>query len=236
MSSYAPLFAVIGVMLFWVVLGLAGLARSHDARLVFRVLFPLGSIAGAIPAAAGLAGISGTPAALVLPLGLPGLPFHLRLDPLSSFFLLLLGFAAAGISMSSAAYFRKTENIKPGLIGLQYHLFLASMLAVCLADDAYFFLVAWETMALSSYFLVITDHKLPEVRRAGFLYLLIAHLGAISILLCFGVMQNNAGEYTFELMRAARLSDFWATVVFLLALTGFGAKAGFLPLHIWLPE
>src|SRR6185436_14413835 len=97
MSSYAPLFAVIGVMLFWVVLGLAGLARSHDARLVFRVLFPLGSIAGAI-LAAGLAGISGTPAALVLPLGLPGLPFHLRLDPLSSFFLLLLGFAAAGIS------------------------------------------------------------------------------------------------------------------------------------------
>jgi hydrogenase-4 component B len=236
MSFCAPLFAVIGVMLFWVVLGLVGLARNDDARLVFRILFPLGSIAGAVLAAAGLAGMSATPIALVLPLGLPGLPFHLRLDPLSSFFLALLGLAAAGISMYAAAYFRKSENIKPGLIGLQYHLFLASMLAVCLADDAYFFLVAWETMALSSYFLVITDHKVPEVRRAGFLYLLIAHLGAISILLCFGVMQNNAGEYTFELMRAARLSDFWATVVFVLALAGFGAKAGFLPLHIWLPE
>ena len=236
MSFDAPLFAAIGVMLFWVALGLAGVARSDDERFVFRILFPLGSIAGAALAAIGLAGMSQAPAALVLPLGLPDLPFHLRLDPLSSFFLALLGLAAAGISMYSAAYFSKTETIKPGLVGLQYHLFLASMLAVCLADDAYFFLVAWETMALSSYFLVITDHKVPEVRRAGFLYLLIAHLGAISILLCFGVMQNTAGEYTFELMRSARLSDFWATVVFLLALAGFGAKAGFLPLHVWLPE
>ena len=236
MSFDAPLFAAIGVMLFWVALGLVGVARSDDERFVFRILFPLGSIAGAALAAIGLAGMSQAPAALVLPLGLPDLPFHLRLDPLSSFFLALLGLAAAGISMYSAAYFSKTETIKPGLVGLQYHLFLASMLAVCLADDAYFFLVAWETMALSSYFLVITDHKVPEVRRAGFLYLLIAHLGAISILLCFGVMQNTAGEYTFELMRSARLSDFWATVVFLLALAGFGAKAGFLPLHVWLPE
>ena len=236
MSFDAPLFAAIGVMLFWFALGLAGLARSDDERFVFRILFPLGSIAGAALAAVGLAGMSQAPAALVLPLGLPDLPFHLRLDALSSFFLALLGLAAAGISMYSAAYFSKTETIKPGLIGLQYHLFLASMLAVCLADDAYFFMVAWETMALSSYFLVITDHKVPEVRRAGFLYLLIAHLGAISILLCFGVMQNTAGEYTFELMRSARLSDFWATVVFLLALAGFGAKAGFLPLHVWLPE
>src|SRR6266850_4808600 len=236
MSFYAPLFAAIGVMLFWFALGLAGLARGGDERFVFRFLFPLGSIAGAVLAAAGLAGLSQAPAALVLPLGLPDLPFHLRLDPLSSFFLALLGLAAAGISMFSAAYFRKTEVIRPGLFGLQYHLFLASMLAVCLADDAYFFMVAWETMALSSYFLVTTDHKAPEIRRAGFLYLLIAHLGAISILLCFGVMQNTAGEYTFELMRGARLSDFWATAVFLLALAGFGAKAGFVPLHIWLPE
>ena len=236
MSFYAPLFAAIGVMLFWFALGLAGLARGGDERFVFRFLFPLGSIGGAVLAAAGLAGLSQAPAALVLPLGLPDLPFHLRLDPLSSFFLALLGLAAAGISMFSAAYFRKTEVIRPGLFGLQYHLFLASMLAVCLADDAYFFMVAWETMALSSYFLVTTDHKVPEIRRAGFLYLLIAHLGAISILLCFGVMQNTAGEYTFELMRGARLSDFWATAVFLLALAGFGAKAGFVPLHIWLPE
>jgi formate hydrogenlyase subunit 3/multisubunit Na+/H+ antiporter MnhD subunit len=119
---------------------------------------------------------------------------------------------------------------------LEYHLFLASMAWVLLADDAYFFMVTWETMALSSYFLVTTDHDLPDTRRAGFLYLLMAHIGAIAILLAFGVMQDGHGDYTFAAMRAGRLDAFWASVAFLLALFGFGAKAGLLPLHAWLPE
>src|SRR5204863_139494 len=75
---------------------------------------------------------------------------------------------------------------------------------------------------------------------AGFLYLLLAHLGAIGVLLCFGVMQGAGGiaggGYTFAAMRAKPLDPFWASVVFLLALFGFGAKAGMLPLHAWLPE
>ncbi|MBI4293291.1 MAG: hydrogenase 4 subunit B, partial [Betaproteobacteria bacterium] len=121
-------------------------------------------------------------------------------------------------------------------IGLEYHLFLASMAFVIVADDAYLFMVAWETMALASYFLVTTDHKLPAVRRAGFLYLLVAHLGAIAILLCFGVMSGGKGDYTFDALRAAELKPLWATVAFLLAFFGFGAKAGMIPLHAWLPE
>src|SRR5579872_1995552 len=119
---------------------------------------------------------------------------------------------------------------------LQYHLFLASMGLVLLADDAYAFMVAWETMALSSYFLVTAQHGLPEIRRAGFLYLLIAHLGALTILLSFGVMQGGSWHFTFDAMREAHLSPQWASVAFLLALAGFGAKAGLVPLHVWLPE
>ena len=119
---------------------------------------------------------------------------------------------------------------------LQYHLFLASMGFVLLADDAYAFMVAWETMALSSYFLVTTQHGLPEIRRAGFLYLLIAHVGAIAILLSFGVLQGGSWQFTFDAMRGAHLTPFWAAVAFLLALFGFGAKAGLVPLHVWLPE
>jgi formate hydrogenlyase subunit 3/multisubunit Na+/H+ antiporter MnhD subunit len=119
---------------------------------------------------------------------------------------------------------------------LQYHLFLASMGFVLLADDAYAFMVAWETMALSSYFLVTTQHGIPEIRRAGFLYLLIAHVGAIAILLSFGVMQGGSWQFTFDAMRSAHLAPPWATVAFLLALFGFGAKAGLVPLHVWLPE
>jgi formate hydrogenlyase subunit 3/multisubunit Na+/H+ antiporter MnhD subunit len=190
-------------------------------------------------AAIALTSLDGAPNVAVLPLGLPDLPFHLRLDALSAFFLFVLGAAAIGISLYSAGYFRTMEEGKLGLLCFEYHVFLASMALVFLADDAYLFMVAWETMALSSYFLVTTDHDQPEVRRAGFLYLLIAHVGAIAILMCFGLMQGGGGGhggYTFGAMRDANLDIFWASIAFFLALFGFGAKAGILPLHAWLPE
>jgi formate hydrogenlyase subunit 3/multisubunit Na+/H+ antiporter MnhD subunit len=107
---------------------------------------------------------------------------------------------------------------------------------VMLADDAYAFMVMWELMALSSFFLVTANHTIPDIRRAGYLYLLVAHVGAIAVLLAFGVLQAGTGDYTFANMRAQSLTPFWASVAFLLALFGFGAKAGIVPLHIWLPE
>src|SRR5574339_1315487 len=97
-------------------------------------------------------------------------------------------------------------------------------------------MVSGELMALCWYFLVTTNHRIPEIQRAGYLYLLIAHVGAIAILLCFGVLQANTGDYTFANMRAQDLSPFWGSIAFLLALLGFGAKAGLLPVHVWLPE
>ncbi|MGH8629515.1 MAG: hydrogenase 4 subunit B [Burkholderiales bacterium] len=232
----AALFVAIGVMVFWLALAIAGVARGADERLTFRVLFPLGAVGGVLLIVCGVGGLSAAPSGLVLPLGLPALPFHFRLDPLSSFFLALLGIASTAVSQFSAGYFRRGNVVSPGLTCFQYHLFLAAMVAVFLADDGYVFMVAWETMALASYFLVTTEHRVAQIRRAGFLYLVVAHIGAVAILLAFGVMQNGAGDYTFATMRAAPVSGFWATVVFLLALFGFGAKAGFLPLHVWLPE
>ena len=151
-------------------------------------------------------------------------------------FCCLLGAASAGISVFAAGYFRRGQGTAPGLMCLQYHVFLASMGLVLLANDAYAFMVAWETMALSSYFLVTTQHGLAEIRRAGFLYLLIAHVGAIAILLSFGVMQGGSWQFTFDAMRGAHLAPQWAATAFLLALFGFGAKAGLVPLHVWLPE
>ena len=92
------------------------------------------------------------------------------------------------------------------------------MAVVILADDAYLFMVAWETMALSSYFLVTSQHRIPDIRRAGFLYLIMAHVGAICILLSFGVLQGGSWQFTFDAMRGASLTPFWATTAFLLAL------------------
>ncbi|MBZ0093086.1 MAG: hydrogenase 4 subunit B [Sulfuricellaceae bacterium] len=236
MQSVLPIDLVSIAILCWLALGFLGLALQRKPQLITAFVFPAGAAVALLLAAAALGALSGPDSVAVLPLGLPDLPFHLRLDPLSAFFLLLLGAVSLGISFYSAGYFRTMEGGTLGLLCLEYHVFLASMALVFLADDAYLFMVAWETMALSSYFLVTTDHKVPEIRRAGFLYLLVAHVGAIAILMCFGVMQGGHGDYSFATMRHAHLTPFWASATFLLALFGFGAKAGVLPLHIWLPE
>ncbi|MBI3900366.1 MAG: hydrogenase 4 subunit B [Gammaproteobacteria bacterium] len=232
----SPIVWFLAVALFWFALGVLGLARSRSILYIGRMLFPLGAVGGLVLAAVAFGAIASTPETLVLPIGLPDLPFHLRADALTCFFLLLLGTVAAGISIFAAGYFRAGTGSTPGLLCLQYHMFLASMTLVLLADDAYAFMVAWETMALSSYFLVTSQHRVPEIRRAGFLYLLIAHVGAIAILLCFGVLQGGSWQFTFDAMRTANLSSTWATIAFLLATFGFGAKAGLVPLHVWLPE
>jgi hydrogenase-4 component B len=222
--------------LAWLALGLAGLIPAREAFLARRVLFPLGAAVGLALAALGAQAVWLPPESMVLPLGLPDLPFHLRLDPLAGFFLLLLGGVGAGISVYAGGYFQSESALRLGLICLQYHVFMASMAFVILADDAYLFMVAWETMALSSYFLVTTDHRVPAIRAAGFLYLLIAHIGALAVLLCFGVLHGGQGDYRFAALRAAELTPFWSSAAFALAFIGFGAKAGMIPLHAWLPE
>ena len=233
---HSPLSASLTLLAVWGLIGLMGLLRPRSVGLAGRTLFPLGALCGILLALVALASLAAPVEQRTLIIGLPDLPMHVRQDALSSVFLLLLGVVSAGISVFAAGYFRRGQGTPPGLLCLQYHVFLASMGFVLLADDAYAFMVAWETMALSSYFLVTAQHGLPEIRRAGFLYLLIAHLGALTILLSFGVMQGGSWQFTFDAMRGAHLSPQWASVAFLLALAGFGAKAGLVPFHVWLPE
>jgi formate hydrogenlyase subunit 3/multisubunit Na+/H+ antiporter MnhD subunit len=223
-------------VLYWLTLGVSALLLRRRHSLLIHLVFPLGALGALFIALIGVAGLFLPASVMVLPIGLPDLPFHLRLDALSAFFMALLGAAAFGITVYAAGYFRNMAAGPLALLAFWYHLFLASMTTVMLADDAYAFMVAWEVMALSSYFLVTTDHKIPEIRRAGFLYLLIAHVGAVALLLAFGVLQGGHGDYTFDTMRHAERTPFWASAAYLLALFGFGAKAGLVPLHVWLPE
>ncbi|MBK6348898.1 MAG: hydrogenase 4 subunit B [Proteobacteria bacterium] len=227
---------MLALLACWAVVGAVGLLRPHSVALVRRVLFPLGALIGVALAIVAALSLTEPVEQATLHIGLPDLPMHVRLDNLSRVFLALLGSASAGVSLFAAGYFRKGEGTAPGVLGLQYHLFLASMGFVLVADDAYAFMVAWETMALTSYFLVTAQHGIPEIRSAGFLYLLMAHVGAIAILLSFGILQGGTWLFSFDAMRASTLSTPWATAAFLLALFGFGAKAGLLPLHVWLPE
>jgi len=234
--TISALTVVLAIVMAWLAIGVAGLVAPRTLGWVARTLFPLGATLGLGLAAVAIAALFGAPETRILPLGLPDLPMHLRLDPLAAVFVALIGLTVSGVSLYAAGYFRAGEGTAPGLQCLQYHVFLSAMVMVVLADDAFTFMVAWETMALASYFLVTTQHRVPEIRSAGFLYLLLAHVGAIGLLLCFGVLQGGSWHFTFDAMREAELSPAWASVAFGLALFGFGAKAGLVPMHVWLPE
>lgn len=179
----------------------------------------------------------------IILMGLPDLPFHLRLDPLSGFFLTLIGALGFIVSIYSIGYVKGFIGHRPVTsLAVFYSLFLAGMLMVVLADDAFFFLISWEVMAAASYFLVMFEDEKAENRRAAFIYLVIAHIGALAILLSFGLMAGFAtgfesfNGYTFDAMRQAGFPPHWAALTFFLAFFGFAAKSGVIPLHIWLPE
>ncbi len=236
LPNWVHLDWVLVVVAAWLLIGVLGILALRRFRLVAVLLFPLGACCSVLLLGVALSAVFADPQVAVLPLGLPQLPFHVRLDSLSAFFLVLIGGVSAGVSVFAAGYFRQGEGTAPGLICLEYHVFLASIAMVVLADDAYVFMVVWETMAFSSFFLVMANHRIPEIRQAGYLYMLVAHIGALGVLLCFGLLQANTGDYTFAAMRQQHLTPFWGSIAFLLALFGFGAKAGILPLHVWLPE
>jgi len=173
-------------------------------------------------------------------LGLPWLDWHLRIDPLSGFFLLLLGALVVAVSLYGPSYTREfargpaAQPLPP--LGVFTALFVLGMQLMLLADDALVFMIFWEMMSLAAYFLVVYQHQHAANRQAAFLYLLLAHIGALVILLSFGVLAAFGGGLTFDQMRAARLTPLWATIAFGCAFAGFGIKAGMVPLHVWLPD
>src|SRR3990172_5788586 len=217
---------------------------SRSQRLLIVSVFSLTAVASLLTLTAGIWTVrDGITESYIILLGLPDLPFHMRLDPLSGFFLTVIGALGFMVSVYSIGYVKGFIGHRPVTsLVVFYSLFLAGMFMVVLADDAFFFLISWEVMAAASYFLVMFEDERTENRRAAFLYLVIAHVGAIAILLSFGLMAGFAtgfesfNGYTFDAMRKMDIPSSWAAVAFFLAFLGFAAKAGVIPLHVWLPD
>jgi formate hydrogenlyase subunit 3/multisubunit Na+/H+ antiporter MnhD subunit len=173
------------------------------------------------------------PASLMLPLGIPWLGAHFRIDALAAFFLAVVDLGAITASIFALGYGRHEEA--PLRVLPFYPAFLAGMSLVILADDAFTFLVSWEFMSLTSWALVVSHHRVPENVRAGYIYLVMASFGTLALLLAFGLLAGPEGHYTFAQIRAAHLTAGLAALVLILALIGAGSKAGLVPLHVWLP-
>ncbi len=234
----APLSLALGALAAALLSAVAALAADERPMLFRALVSPLFGLACALLLAAGLGGLLHPGVArATLPLGLPWLHWHLRLDALAAFFLALIGVVGLAVALYAPGYAREFEKRESlAVLGLFTGLFLTSMVLVVLADDAFAFMVAWELMSLASYFLVTFQHEHGANRRAGFLYLLMAEIGALAILLGFGVLAGLGDGFAFDAMRRAAVGGGWGTLAFVLAFFGFGMKAGLVPLHAWLPE
>ena len=171
-------------------------------------------------------------AGMVLPWRMPFGEFQLGMDPLSAFFMIPLFLLSGVVAVYSIGYFRPWQGRNPGQFWLFYNGLAASMALVLLARNGVLFLMAWEAMALTSFFLVVQGGREPEVGHAGWLYLAATHLGTAFLIALFVWLGQAGGSQSFALYAAPAGMAGWA---FVLGLIGFGTKAGLYPLHVWMP-
>jgi len=177
--------------------------------------------------------LTGAPLVLHAAWALPHASFSMAIDALSAWFLLPLWVLGGAGAIYGRAYLAHAAPRKIAAAWWWYAWLIISMAVVFTARNALLFLIAWEAMTVASFFLVMLDHEEPQVRRAGFVYLVAAHLGTAVLIVMFIVLGQAWGSYDFGGPGSAALR---VSLIFVLALAGFGVKAGFVPLHVWLPE
>ena len=217
----------------------AGLAGYQSPRWARRAAFGL-ALAGALLeiAAAALALAQGGTQTWAVPFGVPVLTWTLRMNPLSAFFNLALGILGAAVSIYSLGYTRALEGRRNvGVLAFFYNLLLAALMLVFTAGNVFFFLVAWELMALSAYCLVVFEHEKPETRRAGMVFLIMSHAGTGLLLIAFLLLGGASGSLDFSSFHllASTLPPAEQGLIGVLFFLGFGVKAGIIPIHVWLP-
>jgi hydrogenase-4 component B len=190
----------------------------------------------------GLLGLAGVVRALVAPpapalslaWGFQHSQFSVAVDPISTLFLLPIFLIPMLGSVYGLGYWRQSEHPANGCrLGLAYGLLAGAMALVVIARDGLLFLIAWEVMALAAYFAASAEDDKVEVRRAGWIYLIATHIGTLCLLALFARWRQATGS--FALTAGAAIPAEAANALFLLAVIGFGFKAGLMPLHVWLP-
>lgn len=172
-----------------------------------------------------------------LPWHVPFGEFSIRLDPLSAFFLVTVACVALASGIYGAGYLnRHNEKKNLGVHYFFYHFLTLSLLLFVTAKNAVLFLAAWELMTVFAYFLITFYDEKKSVRQAGLLYLIANHCGVFCLLAMFIVMGHAAGSLDFDQMALIHYTPALSGILFVLGLVGFGVKAGFFPVHIWLPH
>ena len=227
----------IGILLF-VLSGVISLFCRENIKLkVITFLSFFASILTIIPAFKTL--LFGLPEGLIYTWnGIFGeVPFII--DILSAFFIIIISFVSFLCILYSNGYMKPYENKSKKYTSHCFFLpmLTASMLLVTVVQNALFFLIVWELMSLSSFFLVIFEDDKKEVLSAGVKYLIYMHISVIFIIALMALMSVKAGSYDFETFKNIFIKQpYLKDIVFFFAFLGFGTKAGFVPMHNWLPD
>lgn len=169
---------------------------------------------------------------------LPLTGLALRLDGLGAFFLIVIGLVGVSASIYGFSYSKEYEGrYSLRVLGVMFNILLLTLSLQVMADNALTFLLLWEAMSLSAYWLVLTENDQPGTVRAGVWYLAMTHAGFAALVAMFLLLSGGDLTGSFATMRSTSmgLTPLIRDAVFLLALFGFASKAGIVPLHIWLP-
>ena len=240
LGDYLPtlLLAVVSLFTVGALLPLALRDPSREALASF-VPAAVASILTVVLSASTL--LSGSVFRLSSPIvgALPSMSLSLYVDGVSAFFMLIIGLVATSVSIYSLGYagsYSGKHSIKA--LGSLTNLFVLSMLLVTATNNVFSFLLFWELMSLASFLLVVYEHEKEANLRSGITYLVMTHIGTALITAAFLVLYFQTGSLSFDAFRSAagQLTPFTKDLVFVLALAGFGTKAGLVPMHIWLPK
>lgn len=228
-----------------VLLALAGLLLAAAAPLfVFRrdaLALKVGSIGGGAFCALGLAGavqalLSRQTAQWQGPWGLPIGELRLGLDPLSAFFLCILFVVGLASAVYGGGYLRAwAGKRRVAWSAAGFNALLAATAAVFVARDGVVFLLSWELMSVAAFLLIAFEHEKAEVRSGALWYMIFNHFGVACLFAFFALIGRESGSFALP-AAALTLAPPLATALLVLALIGFGTKAGLAPMHIWLPE
>ncbi len=232
MLSVWMIFAAIAAV------GLSGLPacllspRSRTGQRITTLLMLAGSVLG-LASIIISSGQTISPS-LHVPWFLPWGRFATAIDSISILFLAPVFIVPALGSIYGLGYWKQSEHPDNGRqLGFFYGLLAGSMALVVIARDSVLFLIAWEIMAIAAYFAATAENDNPDVRRAGWIYLIATHIGTLCLIAMFALWHYATGSFALETAQPISLK--LAGAIFILALIGFGFKAGFMPLHVWLP-
>lgn len=238
MNWFAPEGLLYGSIVFYLAAAIAALVLYRQHRLCTLIAQSLCILASVLGIASTLTLLlSGREQAALAPFrsSIPFLTVSITMDLLSAFFVLMLSILVFCVSIYSLGYTAHYHGKRSvGLFHFLYSTFILSMILVFTADNAIFFFMAWEIMAVLSYFLVVFESEQEETRKAGLLYIVMTHLGAALLMIGFMLMFYYTNSFGFD-GPSAQIPQHARNIMFLLFLIGFGTKAGVIPLHIWLP-